>query len=491
LRIFSATLGTESNSFSPLPTGWTTFRETLFHRSGASSVSDNYFVLPAKVWSQLAAARRDTFVESLAAFAQPAGLTMRSVWESLRDMVLDDLRGAGAIDVVLLHLHGAMVAIGYDDCEGDLLVRLREIVGAKTVIGVELDLHCHLTEAMVGAADAIVLYKEYPHIDLPERAAELFEICVKTFEGAVRPVMALHDCRMLGVWRTPDPQVRAIVDDMTAAERRPRLLSVSFCHGFPWSDVPEVGAKMLAITDSDPALAARTAEEFGERIWGMRDTYATPLLDIDRLIDRLHDGTPGVTVVADVSDNAGGGAASDSTYVLRALLDARLNRILLGLLWDPVAARLCAEAGEGETLALRVGGKTGPLSGKPLDLTVTVKKVLDEATISFGQGRQPMGLSVLVSAGGVDLVLNTVRTQAFHPDGFTQFGIALQDYRAVVVKSAQHFYAGFAPHASRVLFVATSGTVSPDFEKLDLKRAGRPLWPKVKDPFVAGLDSER
>jgi microcystin degradation protein MlrC len=94
-----------------------------------------------------------------------------------------------------------------------------------------------------------------------------------------------------------------------------------------------------------------------------------------------------------------------------------------------------------------------------------------------------MGLSVLVSTGAVDLVLNSIRTQAFHPDGFTQFGIWLRDYRAVIVKSAQHFYAGFAPHASRVLFVAAPGTVSPDFRSLKLPRAGRPLWPQVEDPF--------
>jgi len=406
-----------------------------------------------------------------------------SVWETLRDWVLEDLRAAGQVDVVLLHLHGAMVAVGCDDCEGDLIFRVREIVGPNTVIGVELDLHCHLTETMVSGADAIVLYKEYPHIDLAERAAELFEICIRAAEGAVRPVMALHDCRMLGVWRTPDPEVRALVDEMSEAERRPGLLSVSFCHGFPWSDVPGVGAKMLAIADGDAALAARTAEAFGRRLWEMRNSYSTPLLSVQALGERLADGDPGLTVVADVSDNAGGGAASDSTYVLEAMLESGFDKVLLGFHWDPVAARLCAEAGEGGTVQLRIGGKTGPLSGPSLDIAVRVKKVLESGTVSFGRGRQPMGLSVLASTAGVDIVLNSIRTQAFHPDGFTQFGIRLHDYRVVIVKSAQHFHAGFAPHASRVLFVTAPGTVSPDFKSLKLPRAGRPLWPQVENPF--------
>ncbi|WP_448151209.1 M81 family metallopeptidase [Labrys miyagiensis] len=405
------------------------------------------------------------------------------MWENLRDMVLDDLRAAGQVDLVLFHLHGAMVATGCDDCEGDLLVRVRQTVGSNVVIGVELDLHCHLTPSIVDAADAVILYKEYPHTDVADRAEELFDICRRTVERQIKPTMALYDCRMLGVWRTPDPPVRALVDDMTAAEQQPRVLSVSFCHGFPWADVPDVGAKMLVITDNDPPLAAGLAQQFGHRIWGMRESYETPLLDVEALTGHLNDGTAGVTVVADVSDNAGGGAASDSTFLLQALIAANPGPSLLGFLWDPVAVRLCTEAGEGQSLPLRLGGKTGPLSGQPLDLNVTIKKVLDEAFVSFGRGRQNMGQAVLIGAGPVDIVVNTVRTQAFNPDGFCQFGISLSDYRVVVVKSAQHFYAGFAPQASRILFAAAPGTVSPVFDKLKLEKAGRQLWPQAADPF--------
>ncbi len=166
---------------------------------------------------------------------------------------------------------------------------------------------------------------------------------------------------------------------------------------------PSFRTVCLAIADGDAALAARTAEAFGQRLWNMRKSYSTPLLSIQALGERLTDGNPGLTVVADVSDNAGGGAASDSTYVLLAILEAGFDKVLLGFHWDPVAARLCAEAGEGETVQLRVGGKTGPLSGPPLDVTVRVRKVLESGEVSFGQGRQPMGLSVLASTAGVDL----------------------------------------------------------------------------------------
>ncbi len=190
---------------------------------------------------------------------------MLSVWETLRGWVLEDLRAAVQVDVVLLHLHGAMVPVGCDDCEGDLIVRVREIVGPNTVIGVELDLHCHLTKTMVSEADAIVLYKEYPHVDLTQRAAELFEICISAAEGAVRPVMALHDCRMLGVWRTSDPEVRALVDEMSEAERRPGLSPSVSAMDFNGATSPASAQKCCRPCENSSRLMDATTERAGRR----------------------------------------------------------------------------------------------------------------------------------------------------------------------------------------------------------------------------------
>ena len=485
VKIFCAAVGTETNTFSPLPTGWATYRELLYHRRGATDTPEShFFVIPVRVWKKLAAEHGDTFVESLSAGAQPGGLTAQSVWEELRDTVLEDLVAAGPVDIVILNLHGAMASTGCDDCEGDLLERARAITGPKTVIGVELDLHCHMTERIVASATVIVLYKEYPHTDVGERAAELYRICRDAASGKTRPVTAVHDCRILGVWRTSDPPVRGLVDRMQAMERADRVLSVSFCHGFPWANLPDVGAKTLVVADGDAALARALADELGKAIWDLAPVYKPSFIPIEEAIDALRADAQGLTVVADVSDNAGGGAASNSTYFLAAILKAGLRDIILGAFWDPVSVRLCQEAGEGETLPLRIGGKIGPLSGNPVDLTVRVERILEEAAVSFGVGRQTMGAAALVSANGLHIVVNSVRTQVFHPDLFTQFGVSLGDFNAVVVKSAQHFHAAFAPLAARVLYAVAAGTVSPDFAHLPLPRAGRPLAPQVDDPFA-------
>ena len=484
VNTFIATLGTETNTFSPIPTGWAAFRECMVHRGTGSTEGTYYFAHPMRVWREEAERRRYAVVESLSAFAQPAGPTSRIVGAELRDTVLDDLAAAGPVDLALLHLHGAMVAEGCDDCEGDLLRRVRERVGPRAVIGVELDLHCHLTDAMVSASTVVVLYKEYPHVDVADRALDLFALCDDALHGRTAPVMALHDCRMLGVWRTTTQPSRGLIDRMAAREGHGGILSMSFCHGFPWADVPDVGAKVLAVADGDAAVAERAAAEVARDIWDLRDEAEVPKLSVAAAVAVALAPPPGLTVLADVSDNAGAGAASDSTVLLSALLEAGARDVLLGCLWDPAAVRLCAEAGEGAALKLRLGGKTGPGLGTPLDVAARVLRTLRGAGQTFAGGRQPMGDAVLLAVGGMHVAVNAVRTQTFHPDAFEQFGVALRDYAAVVVKSAQHFAAGFGPACDRILYVAAPGTASPDFAALRLPKAGRPLWPQVADPFA-------
>ena len=288
------------------------------------------------MWRESAERDGHEVTESIIAIAQPAGPTVAAVYESLRDELLDDLHRALPVDVVLLYLHGAMVAEGCDDCEGDVLQRARAIAGERTVIGAELDLHSHLTQAMLTNANAIVAYKEYPHTDIVDRARDLYRICVDAAEGRTRPVMATYDCKIVGMFPTTAQPLRALVDEMTARERD-GILSLSLVHGFPWGDVLESGVKMLAIADGDSALAARTAEEFGKRFWVMREEallHATPL---DEALDAALATPGGPIVLADVADNAGGGAPGDSTYVLRALLERGIENAVTGTYYDPMA----------------------------------------------------------------------------------------------------------------------------------------------------------
>lgn len=483
MKTFIACLGTETNTFSPMPTGLATFEETMLYRGDATRRPADAFSLPLHVWRRASEERQGTVTESLAAFAQPAGLTVRGVYEALRDEILADLRAALPVDIVLLSMHGAMTAEGYPDCEGDLLARVRGIVGPDTVVGAELDLHCSITGAMVDNADALVLFKEYPHTDVGERAAELFDLCVRKHRGEIDPVIAVHDCRMINMWRTPTEPMKTVVAEMQSAEGKDGVLSVSFAHGFPWQDVPDTTAKMLVIADGDRDLAAATARRFGERIWSLREATRQPMLTIGEALDAIEAG-PGPVVVADVADNAGGGAPSDSTFFLVEALERGTSGLILGYFWDPVAVRFCEEAGEGASLELRIGGKCGPSSGRPVDLQVRVGRIVENGRQSFGDATVPMGTSIwLSSEGGVDLVLNSIRTQVLHPDGLTQLGIEPSGYRGIVVKSTQHFYAGFAPLAGRIEYVACEGAIPPDFADIPYRKFRAAYWPRVENPF--------
>jgi len=498
MKIFFANLATETNTFSPIPTGHAGFTESGYHRRDASLHPPMHGNIAQIEWRRLAQADGHAVVESVCAFAQPAGTTLRHVYEELRDAILDDVRAAMPVDVVLMKMHGAMVAYGYDDCEGDTCARIREIVGPDAVVGLELDLHCHLTEVMRVACDAIITYKEYPHVDVGERAVELYNLCLAAKQGKVRPTMAYYDCRMVSMWRTPVEPMKGFVAKMKSLEGRDGVLAVSFGHGFPWGDVAEVGGKMVVITDNDMAKAERIARELGEEIFSIRNetnpTHDTIEQAIDRALAAAPAGKPPTgkpVVFADVADNAGGGAPSDNTEILARLVARGVGGAAIGCFWDPVAVSFCAEAGAGASFDLRIGGKCGVASGQPVDLRVTVMGLADRHTQGgLSGGRAELGAAAWVRAatedgGGIDIILNSKRSQVFHQDAFTGLGCTLADKRIVVVKSTQHFYAGFAPLAAEVRYVATShGAIGPDFANIAFTKRTLPFWPRVADPFA-------
>lgn len=477
MRVFAATLATETNTFSPIPTGLESFTDRGLYRAGEHPDEPTLFTAPLWVARRRAKSTNWQVIEGLCAFAQPAGITTRAAYETLRDELLEDLRRAMPVDIVLLGMHGAMVAEGYDDCEGDLLTRVRSLVGPDAVIGGELDPHCHMTVTMVENADVLICYKEYPHTDFVERAEELVDLCAATAKGAIKPVMSLHDCRMIGIYHTPREPMRGFVDRMQAREGRDGILSISVAHGFPWGDVPDLGTRVLVVTDDAPDTGVRVAAELAGELTGIRTQTMPPYLSIADALAEAVAIEGGPVVIADVSDNPGGGAPGDSTFILSALIERNIGEVALAPLWDPMAARLCFEAGEGANLSLRIGGKTSSMSGAPLDVEAQVLKLVRGARQGFGASQVAIGDSAAIRIGGIEVVLTSIRAQAMGRDLFTGFGIALESKKLLVVKSSQHFYAAFAPVAKRVLYCSAPGAIAPDLAQVPYRRAMRPLWP--------------
>lgn len=486
MRVFIAGFDTETNSFVPLPTGRRSFEEGFLAHGDATGRPENYCSAQLFVWRRRAVERGWQVAEGLCTYAEPGGTIVRAVYEELRDELLADLEAAMPVDIVLLALHGAMAAHGYDDCEGDILTRVRKIVGPDVVVGAELDLHCHLTETMLEQASILVIYKHYPHVDIPDRAEELFTLAADAAEGRTRPVMAMHDCRMIGTFRTTQEPLRSFVDRMVALEGKDDILSVSLGHGFIWGDVADVGAKTLVVADGDRAKAQDVARSLGEEFFVIRHDLLTSYLTIDEALDEALAIEGGRVVIADVADNAGGGAPGDSTFFLKRMIERGITDAASGYYWDPMAVTFCRDAGLGATFALRLGGKCGKSSGDPVDLMVTVKGLAENPTQRFGAAPDPMGPTAWVEANGLNLVITSLRTQVFHPEGFTKLGLDLLRCKIVVVKSTQHFHAGFHPIARAILYAGGPGALHPDYAKVPYTKLSRPYWPRVENPFEAG-----
>jgi microcystin degradation protein MlrC len=484
MRILTATLGTETNTFSPFVTTMRAFEELGIQRGREQPISPNWFTEMMCEWRKLAELEGHEVVESVAAFALPHGITLRSTYETLRDEILEDAARRGPIDVALLFLHGAMVAQGIEDCEGDLIGRLRHELGADAVIGVGLDPHCHLTRRMIENANVIVIGKEYPHTDFVDRSRELYALCRDAHLGRTRPTSASYDCRMINVWPTTTEPMKSFVERMRSLESQERVLSVSFAHGFPWGDAEDVGSRVLVVTDNDPQLAAQLARALGQELWHQRDRLLFRALSVTDALDRASSAPRRPVVLADVADNPGGGAPGDSTFILRAVLERRLARVATGAYYDPVAVDLCHDAGVGAILNLRAGGKLGPTSGDPLDLQVVVRGLSDSHwQRGLASGQSPLGRAAWVEAQGVHLLLVSVRTQVLGPEAFEGLGLNLADIDIIVVKSTQHFHAGFAPIAAEILHVDTPGALTLDFASIPYTRRDGRYWPRVADPF--------
>ncbi|HZF75437.1 MAG TPA: M81 family metallopeptidase [Acetobacteraceae bacterium] len=478
MRLFAATIATETNTFSPLPTSLAAYQEGVFLAPGEHP-AETPLMCTAPLWvaRRRAAAEGFTLIEGSCFAASPAGTTNRADYEWMRDRILAECRAAMPLDGVLLGLHGAMVAHGYEDVEGNVIERVREIVGPGCVIGVELDPHCHLTVKRVGLSDVVILYKEFPHTDVVERAEEVLDIVLRTIRGQVRPVMSLYDCRQIGSYPTTLPLMRAFVDKVKALEGRDGILSISIGHCFPYADVAELSGRVLVVADGDKAKADAMALRIGEEFVSMRGRTAPEYMGVEEgfAAARAHNGAP--VVVADPADNAGGGAPSDNTTMLRTLMAMRAEGACLGPIWDPVAVRLCFDAGEGAEFPLRLGGKTGPASGPPVDALATVLALRRACWQSFGPTRVPLGDCAAVRVGGVEVVLISNRTQALGLELFRNLGIEPTQRKIVAVKSTNHFMAAFGPVADRVIYVDSDGPLSRDYRKIPYTKIQRPIWP--------------
>ena len=470
MRLFTGGISTETNSFSPLPTGLAAFR-----------IGDSNNSLVHLVAAE-ARARSWTHIRGMVAEAHPGAVTPRAVYEELRDRLVAEVRAALPLDIVLLDVHGGMVADGYDDPEGDLFEQVRALTGPATVIGARLDPHSHLSPAMLAGADLLCFYKENPHTDISARGEDLLRLAIDTAEGRIHPVMTSFDCRMADVFQTNREPMQAFVKRLRELEGKDGILDISVVHGFRRADVPIMGTHVVVITDNQPLAGLRLAECLGLELYAMRGMAAAPYVSLADAVERAAAST-GPTILADLADNPGGGSPGDATYILKALFDRGITNVAIGYMVDPLALDFARTAGVGATLSMRIGGKACRLSGDPLDLEVTIRAGWEEGRLD--SVATDMGPSAWLSAGDTDIVLIGVRLQTYTPELFQKLGVNLSAKQVIVVKSAQHYRAWFRSLTEGDIVVDAPGVCTADWRNLPFQRVRRDIWPFTDHPWGA------
>ena len=492
MRIFTASLATETNTFSPVPTDLNAFKAAFYAGPGEHPETPTLCSSVVPILRRRGKAEGFTVIEGTSCWAEPAGLIQRQTYEGLRDLILGELAAALPVDAVVLGLHGAMVAQGYDDPEGDLLARIRDLVGPGVLVAAEFDPHSHLTAKRVENLDLMAAFLEFPHTDFEERGEHVVDLALRTLKGEVRPVISTFDCRMITIYPTSREPMRSFVDRLKAMEGHDGILSISVIHGFMAGDVPEMGTRIVVVTDDDKEKGDALAQRLGHELYGLRKTTAMPMLDTEAGLDRaiaIRAGRSEKPVtIADVWDNPGGGVAGDATHILRRMIERGFQDVAVATIWDPIAVAFCHAAGEGAELALRFGGKSGPEGGEPLDLRVTVRAVFDAGWQSFRNSRVTLGSTAVVRPVGtsIDIVLITSRTQTYEPDIFSNQGVDFTKKAFLLVKSTNHFHAGFEPVSSKIVYIAAPTSYPTDPATTAYRKARLDIWPRVADPL--GLD---
>ena len=475
MKLFFAAFMTESNTFSNIPTSRASFEicsgpETLEVEGMLSGYLRHFARRAADIGAEIHIGP--------CAVAQPGAPVVHADYEAMRDELLHSLRRSLPVDAVFLLLHGAMVSAECLDCEGDILSRVREIVGPDMPVLAVLDPHAHLSQQMIEHASLLAFMKEYPHTDGAERIDDVLRIAQAMWAGRVKPIPAVADCGIVGLWPTQLHPIRAFTDRLLELEQRPEILSISFVHGFPWGDTPDTGSRVLVYGIGHRA-AQQLAESLAEEVWRMRGVSQPQLTSLDQALDLVEATDYGPIVLADIADNAGGGAPSDSSFILRETLKRGIENVAFALIYDPLLVEYCQRLGIGGRAQVRVGGKLSRYSGEPVDLDVLVKGLARDATqIAFGKTSDRMGDTAWIHAQGVDLIISSVRTQCFDPLAFSHIGVDPTSRRALVVKSTNHFHAGFAPIAKRIVSVATAGALNTDFAHLPYRVFNKPYWPR-------------
>lgn len=408
--------------------------------------------------------------------AQPSGPVTRDAFERIAFILLEDLAAALPVDAVYLDLHGAMVAEHFDDADGELLRRVRALVGAQVPIVASLDLHANVSRIMLEQASALVAYRTYPHVDMAETGARAASLIPRLANKPPLQRWVRHADFLMPLTSQCSliEPVRTLVARATKLERG-SILSLHFTPGFPLADVAECGPCVLGFSEDDSIRGA--VEEVADEVARSESTAATRFWSIDDAVSRALEIARvglGPVILVDTQDNPGAGGHGDTTSIIKVLIRARAEGVVAGLIHDPDSARQAHAAGIGKRLRLAVGAKSGFPGETPIEAEFVVESLGDGRFTGTGPfylgSRMDLGPMACLAHDGVHIVVASRKQQAADQAMFRHLGIEPAGQRMLVLKSSVHFRADFGDLASEILIVDAPGPSPADPSKLPFRK---------------------
>ena len=422
----------------------------------------------------------------LSAAAGPSGHIRRKAFDWLCEPILASIK-KHPFDGLLLGLHGSMGLDFCEDGEGELLRRIRSMVGKEMPIAITLDPHANVSEQMCALADIIVSFKTYPHIDMRDIGRQAGDILQRTMTGEVKPRTICVSRPMLEEVNGGRTDIGPMIERIAAArayEKQADVFAVSINAGFASADVATVGPTVLVCGQGDFAAHAAFAETIADDIWNRRFEVLNDYLSVDEAaaIAATYEPDKGPLVIADYADNPGAGGYGDSTELLRALLDATMSNACFGPMVDGAAVQALQSTVVGERVQLMLGGRTHPeFGGGPLAVEAELVCLSDGHFTGDGPMihglHDSFGPSAVIRVGGIEILVVTIPRQILDLQQFRAFGIDPQNKHVVALKSMQHFRAAFEPISGEIIVCDSGALCTPRYNRLPYRNVPRSTFP--------------
>jgi microcystin degradation protein MlrC len=485
-KIVVAMMMHETNTFSPVPTPLAAFRP-LAGEAAMAEFRDTNTQLGG--FLEVARSADVDIVVPIAAGAHPSGYVERSAYEEMCGAIVGAVRDG--CDAAFLALHGAMVAEHLDDGEGELLRRVRA-VAPHLPIAVGLDFHAHMTAAMVENATVITGYRTYPHVDMAATAERAGRTLIRGLAGEVKPLMVWGWRPMMTstLVHTPSRQPMKDVMDMAAtAETRGAVLNASVFGGFPHADIPHLSASAVVVCDGRTDPGRKLLDDVLTLAWERRAAFLYSGAPLMSQVAHARTLGEGPILLVDHGDNTASGGTQDVMSVVAEVMRQNLDDVVAGPLCDPSSVARILEAGTAATVTLDLGGKIDMpqihRAGAPLRVSGKVTRITDGEFVVTGPmatgTRVRMGRTAVLDTGALQIVVAERRSEPFDLGVFTHCGIDPRRKRYVLIKSRQHFRAGFEPIARHIVMCDGDGVTSSDLRLFTYSKRRRPLYPFEPD----------